>query len=389
MQANEHDIEHANDGDGVLDAREQRDLDVLTKRYEKLCEPGPIAKAGRKAVKLIPSAVKDQAGRIGHAISEQELYQQAMDVVAKGFKVLEQQAARLTVTPGVVVRQVNDVTDGIDIEAIDDVCMARSYDIARLVNAERGRNLLIAAAEGGATGAAGFAGIPFNLALSTFCYYRAVQSIALYYGFDTKNDAEELVIAGEVLTQAMDPGHGSGEMGSVIGKIMLLSEVQTVKEAVRKGWAAAAARGGIPLVIAQLRALAHQSAKKALEKTGQKGLENSVFRSVFEQIGKRLTQKSVSRAIPVVSGIIGAAFDTAQMDKIVAFADIFYQKRFILEKGCARNCAPRPSMMSPIARRQGRITRKTPARWMKNGANGAVGHDGDYMMVIDASEEAD
>ena len=149
MQANEHDIEHANDGDGVLDAREQRDLDVLTKRYEKLCEPGPIAKAGRKAVKLIPSAVKDQAGRIGHAISEQELYQQAMDVVAKGFKVLEQQAARLTVTPGVVVRQVNDVTDGIDIEAIDDVCMARSYDIARLVNAERGRNLLIAAAEGG------------------------------------------------------------------------------------------------------------------------------------------------------------------------------------------------------------------------------------------------
>lgn len=389
MQANEHDIEHANDGDGVLDAREQRDLDVLTKRYEKLCEPGPIAKAGRKAVKLIPSAVKDQAGRIGHAISEQELYQQAMDVVAKGFKVLEQQAARLTVTPGVVVRQVNEVTDGIDIEAIDDVCMARSYDIARLVNAERGRNLLIAAAEGGATGAAGFAGIPFNLALSTFCYYRAVQSIALYYGFDTKNDAEELVIAGEVLTQAMDPGHGSGEMGSVIGKIMLLSEVQTVKEAVRKGWAAAAARGGIPLVIAQLRALAHQSAKKALEKTGQKGLENSVFRSVFEQIGKRLTQKTVSRAIPVVSGIIGAAFDTAQMDKIVAFADIFYQKRFILEKQMRQELRATSKHDVPDSQTTGADNEENTSPLDENEANGAVGHDGDCMMAVDASVEAD
>lgn len=53
---------------------------------------------------------------------------------------------------------------------------------------------------------------------------------------------------------------------------------------------------------------------------------------MFEQIGKRLTKKSVTRFIPVVSGAIGAAFDTVQMNKIVTFADIFYQKRFILEK---------------------------------------------------------
>lgn len=277
MKTDERNTEHTNDEDSVLDARELHDLDLLTKRYEKLCEPGPIAKVGRKAVQLIPTEIKDQAGHLGHAISEQELYQQAMDVVARGFKILEQQAARLTVSPSVVVRHVNEATDEADIEDIDGICMARSYNIARLVNAERNRNLLIAAAEGGVTSTAGFAGIPFNLALSTFCYYRAVQSIALYYGFDTKNNAEELIIAGEVLTQAMNPGQGSSEMASIIGKIMLLSEAQAVKETVKKSWAAAAAHGGIPLVIAQLRALAHRSAKIALEKTGQKGLENSMF----------------------------------------------------------------------------------------------------------------
>ena len=36
--------------------------------------------------------------------------------------------------------------------------------------------------------------------------------------------------------------------------------------------------------------------------------------------------------MPVVSGVLGALIDTAQMKKVLEFSDIFYHKRFILEK---------------------------------------------------------
>ena len=87
----------------------------------------------------------------------------------------------------------------------------------------------------------------------------------------------------------------------------------------------------------QLRALANKAAKRALEKAGEAGLENAMFRGVFEQIGKRLTQQAVKKAVPVVSAAIVAFFDTAQMNKVLDYADVFYQKRFILEKGMRQN----------------------------------------------------
>ena len=81
-----------------------------------------------------------------------------------------------------------------------------------------------------------------------------------------------------------------------------------------------------------MRALAHASARKALERAGKEGIERSVFRNVFEQIGKRLPQKAVQRGVPVVGGIIGALFDTGQMQRTLAIADAFYHKRFLVEK---------------------------------------------------------
>jgi len=64
----------------------------------------------------------------------------------------------------------------------------------------------MAFAEGGATGYFGFAGLPLNLVLSMFLYYRAVQSIAMFYGYDVKHDSAELVIAGEVFMSALSSG---------------------------------------------------------------------------------------------------------------------------------------------------------------------------------------
>ena len=125
--------------------------------------------------------------------------------------------------------------------------------------------------EGGATGAVGFAGLPFNLVFSTFLYYRAVQTIAMFYGYDVKNDPSELIIASEVFVSALNPQNvNANEIGSIIGKIMLISELTTIKQASRKTWEAMASVGGIGLMIVQMRALAHNSARKALEKTGKR-----------------------------------------------------------------------------------------------------------------------
>jgi hypothetical protein len=317
----------------VLNDRELHDLDTLTKRYEKLTKPGPLIKVGKRIGEAVPAKVKEFVSGVGDAITEQQLYEEAMKIVATGFKVLEEQAARVTINERAVVKRVNEVVDDQEIKTLQEVCRARSYDVAKIVNAERIPNLGLAFAEGAATGFPGFAGIPFNIVLSTFCYYRAVQSIAMLYGFDVKNDPEELVISSEVFSIAMSPTTGaSSEMGNVIGKIMLISEIEVVKQTVKKGWAAMASHGGSALFLAQLRALANGAAKKALEKAGKEGLENAMFRSVLEQLGKRLSQKAIQRAVPFVSAIIGALFDTAQMNKVLDFADIFYQKRFILEK---------------------------------------------------------
>ena len=93
-----------------------------------------------------------------------------------------------------------------------------------------------------------------------------------------------------------------------------------------------AEKGGVHLLLTQMRALANTAAKKALEKAGKKGLEKTVFTEVFEQLGKKLTQKSIGKAIPKFGAVIGATIDTAQMIQILKYADVFYNKRFLLEK---------------------------------------------------------
>ncbi|WP_304596521.1 EcsC family protein [Adlercreutzia caecimuris] len=318
----------------VLDDRELAELDQLRSRYEKMTAPGMLAKAGEKIASIIPAPIKEAAENAGGVITEQQFYAEAMKIIATGFKALEAQAARVTVSEKTVVEKTNKLTSGRTIESLDELCFARSYEVAQVANSEKLPSLISSLVEGGATGFFGFAGILPNIITSTFCYYRAVQSIAISYGYDVRNNPDELMIASEVFTTALSPHSDSpGEMASIIGKIMMISEAEAIKQTVKKGWTEMAARGGIALLLTQMRALAHGAAKKALQKAGKEGLENSVFRSVLEQIGKRLGQKAVQRAVPFISAAIGALFDTGEMSRVLDFADTFYHKRFILEKG--------------------------------------------------------
>lgn len=317
----------------IIDRKEADTLDILTEKYTRLIEPSKIAKISAKAGQLVPERIKKWGNDISLNISERELYSQMINVIGSGFKAIEEQAAKFSIGEKQIITKVNQNSD-FEIKHLDEICLARSYDIAKLVNTYKSQDTFFATIEGGGTGAFGFWGLPFNIVLSTFLYFRAVQSIAMFYGYDVKSDSTELVIASEVFTNALSPGINdiNNEATNIIGKIMLMSQAAVVKQTAKKTWTDMAARGGVPLLLAQMRALANKSAQKALQNVGKKGLENSIFKETFEQIGRKLTLKTIGKAVPIASAVVSALIDTAQMKKVLEYADIFYQKRFILEK---------------------------------------------------------
>ena len=317
----------------IIDAKEEKALVTLTETYNKMVAPGVAGKAMAKVGEVIPQGVKDVVASTGKKISETELFLKSMEYLAKSFQTLEQFAAKVTISEAEIIKQVNQISPDNEITSLDEICLVRSYDLSQVVGKYKFVDIIAALAEGAATGAPGFVGLPFNLVLSTFLFYRAVQSIALFYGYDIKNDPAELQIASEVFMSALNPkGKGETELSGAIAKVMLLTSATTVKQTVKKGWTAMAQKGGVPLLLTQMRALANSAAKKALEKAGKKGLEKTAFTEVFEQIGKKLTQKSIGKAIPYIGAFIGATIDTAQMVQITQYAELFYCKRFILEK---------------------------------------------------------
>lgn len=117
-----------------------------------------------------------------------------------------------------------------------------------------------------------------------------------------------------------------------IAKVMAVMQTETVKKAINQGWSAMAREKGLALLIVQMRALANQAAQKALTDAGQKGLEKTMFEQIFSQVGKRLSQDVIKKGVPVIGGVIGGAFDTYMMSRVLELADTFYHRRFLLEK---------------------------------------------------------
>ena len=79
---------------------------------------------------------------------------------------MEAQAARVTVSEKTVVEKTNKLTSGRTIESLDELCFARSYEVAQVANSEKLPSLISSLVEGGATGFFGFAGILPNIITS-------------------------------------------------------------------------------------------------------------------------------------------------------------------------------------------------------------------------------
>lgn len=258
-----------------------------------------------------------------------------MKLVDDGFSKVEETAAKYSLSEDQVLKKINKKTNN-KISKLEDICWLKSYDIAKIVNSYKAQDVALASAEGAGTGVFGFAGLPFNIVLSTFLYFRAVQSIAMFYGYDVKNNPDELALAGDVLKKALNPteiDEDSDDVNlNVISKILIVSKAEVVKQTSKKTWTEMASKGGIPLLLTQIRALGHNSAKKALEKAGKSGLEHSVFKDALTQIGKKLPKKAIPKLAMGVGALFSSLIDGKQMKNVLDYADIFYQKRFILEK---------------------------------------------------------
>lgn len=321
----------------IIDRKEEDDYIKLSERYNKLIEPKIISLLGQAAIEKIPKNIRDKAaivsGTAQKCITETELYNQCINIIMNGFETLEKTAAKISVNPDKIIEKLNKIDSENDISSVDDICFAREYDIAKIVSSYKIGDIASALVEGAATGAPGFAGLPFNIVLSTFLYYRAVQSIAIHYGYDTKNNPDELEIASEVFMSALSPKtKGQSEVGNTITKIMAMAELNVVKQTAKKTWSDMAARGGVCLLITQMRALVNKAAQKALKNIGAKSVEQNVFKNVFEQIGKSVSKKAIGKSIPIAGAVLGALFDVSQMNIVLEYADIFYRKRFIAEK---------------------------------------------------------
>lgn len=355
--------------DPLLDERELRALDILAQRYRELHHPGRLARAAHACSNLVsaitgharsdtPSAPKpanDASSRQPSALTAA-----AIEQVGAAFSALERHAAELSASDSFILSRLNAISD-LHICKLDEICLLRSYTVAEAVEGYKRSDVQIAALEGALTGLPGFAGIPFNIAFATLLGFRAAQSVARFYGYDAKNDPVELALAGEVFMHSLDHSQrsaeprassaagmagateatganpdGAGEAAfdhsSPIERVMLVGRGVAIKIGTKKVWAEAAERGLVTAAITQARLGAMRAAEESLLSVGVRETEQAVVRDALRYTGAHATQALVQRSIPLVSGAIGAYFDATKVRRTLEYADIFYQKRFILEK---------------------------------------------------------
>ncbi|MED4056618.1 EcsC family protein [Niallia taxi] len=321
-----------------LNQREIKLLDTLTIDYQNFIKPNIVQKGlntiQEKASDLVPVKIKDSVAQNLKKATEWNVIQKAFEKAGKGFGVVQENTARITLDKKRVVGSL--YTNSNQLQDFNEICRLRSYEIEKtVVNRRKFIDLPIAFLGGGTTGFFGLYGVPFNLAYTFLMYYRTVQSIALYYGYDVVNDPRELEFASSVTITCLSPGQQmeAETLGSLIGQMMFASSLTALKESLKKNtYEKMAKKGGMDLLYVQIRALANAQAQKALGNAGKNGIEAGIFKNLLEQLGKRMSQETGKKAIPVIGAVVGSLGDTYTINRIITGANLIYHKRFLYEK---------------------------------------------------------
>ncbi len=327
----------------IVNYKEIRELTDLTEEYKSLIKPRSINKTVNSINSLIPKPIKDITKNkldsvtvsTKEKLSENDIFTKAINILSKAFDKIEELAEKVTLKEKDILKQITGIRTENSITDLNEICLIRSYDISKLVDKNKRIEIIAAIIEGAATGAPGFAGIPFNLALSSFLYYVTVQSIALFYGYDTKNNPAELEIASEIFMQAVNPQSiDKRALSPSIYDFMLFNE-NTLRR--NENYDALLSNSEAQILLKNINFIAETSAKIHFEKSDKSDFPKKMFSYVFEQVGRKVAQKSILKTVPLVGAVVGGILDHRQMVNTIKFAEIFYQKRFVYEKGSRIN----------------------------------------------------
>lgn len=321
-----------------LDVKERELLNQLTKSYIQFTTPGPVrtqfSKSATKLTSFIPEKATQFVTNSLNEAGEWEIIKKVISKAGKGIESVNENTARYTFNKNSIVKELSKNSN--QLSDFKEICLMRSYEIEKTAMSKRKLvDLSTSFVGGGATGFFGLAGLPFNLAYTSLMYFRSVQSVALYYGYDVKGDPRELEFASSVTLKSLMPYAtvNSDGLESVISKMMVAQNVTTLTRSLAKlNYTEMAKRGGSELLYVQIRALANKNAQKALEKAGKQGIEAGVFKKMMEHLGSNMSQKAGQKAIPVLGAGIGALVDMATMNSVLKSANMIYHKRFLFEK---------------------------------------------------------
>ena len=354
----------------LLDKKEIAAEKRLVVQYEKFCKPGRLGSAlntaGKTLVKLIPAAVKQRLTDVGDGLSEAEVFKKALELAGKGFGTLVKLTATHTVSKNMLLNSLR--RSGSEVEAFEYIPFLRGYEVERAVHRAHLSRMAAAAAEGAITGFPGAVGIPFNLVLSFFLFFRATHAIALTYGYDVQDDPGELAIASEVTLHSLEPrlAPSTGGISASMAKLMAASQLATLQSALTKRltYETMLKNGGMQAMFVQLRAAGHATARKALQKSGQKSLEAGIFMGLVEKAGAVLSKRVVAKAIPIFGALISAGIDSYLMNRVLEGSNLAYHKRFLLEKAfrIEEVCEAGAAKLKRASSKSSPRKRKSPAR---------------------------
>lgn len=321
----------------MLDEREEKCLEILTKKYQELNEPSKLSVNARKTKEFLmsqfPQPLQDQLQEFGGAVSQNKVWKLVMDMATDGFIVIQNLSAKYSINENSIVKKMKQLNN--EVNSIYDIRKMKGYEIESIVSSLDLSTQVQSALQAAPSGFFGLPALAVNIIASTFIQFRTVQLIAMHYGYDVKNNPEEMEYASEVLYNIFMNGKINGASGTseIISKMMLEAELTTLRDALSKyTFKEMAEHGGIQLLYAQIRAISNKGVAKAVDAAGAKAIENKALKNLLNKISGKMTKKAGLKAIPIISAVLSVLIDAHQINKILKVANVIYHKRFLIEK---------------------------------------------------------
>lgn len=250
----------------------------------------------------IRDAVNAPFEKAGDLINSIPGVDDAFSKAASGLVTLFSTAATYSVRQDAIFEEFRN--DGHkNIYSLKDIQSLSLEDIDKTVGYLKAKYNGIAAAEGlavagapylagPAMAAAAVAAIAADVPLFTGLCLRAIAEYATYYGFDI-NRQEEQAYALHILD---------------------LSSTSTK---------------GRDIILAQLRKISMQLAKKAAWRELDKNLFVKIIKSIAESLGIRITKGKLAMVVPLAGITVNTGFNTFMMNKVCDTAYIMYRERFL------------------------------------------------------------